>query len=558
MTTAQLAPPPIQKFYDNNGNPLAGGLLYSYAAGTNTPQATYPSSSESTPNTNPIVLNFRGECALWLDPALSYKLNLTDVQGNTISGYPVDNIQGVLSASVGTLLPNTTNTYTLGNPSFTWANLYLGSPALPLYSASSGIAAAYGQTAVEIAANVTPTNYSYAPYNVLRYGADPTGASSSLTAFNNAYTAAMQASPHGSIYIPAGTYLIPSPGLTWTNQNDIRLTGDGPDQSILQGDAANSYTILTISADTGGGTTGQNLNLSNFGIKNGAAASQHALACSDYLHGSFANLQCFASGNVFVFKGLANITSTNLYGLSWQSNSIGSMTLDLDVDTHGVPCGPMIFNACHFDAQNSPQSTVVTNQATGATFIECFFAGRTANLTAVCNFTNKDDIGLINCYTEGSCSTANNNAVLFYIGQTAAPVNVNLIGGHFFSGDGTHSLKYAVSGGNFGNMTIVGATFANFATAGINYGTSGAQIEIVNCSAPGGGGLCIASGLGAPSGANIQFWIAPGLVTGWGTPVGGAVINNYNITDAGGSNSNTNKALAKIITDLKTLGIYGA
>ena len=43
---------------------------------------------------------------------------------------------------------------------------------------------------------------------------------------------------------------------------------------------------------------------------------------------------------------------------------------------------------------------------------------------------------------------------------------------------------------------------------------------------------------------------------GWGTPVGGAAISSYNITDAGGANSNTNKAVAQIITALKALGIF--
>lgn len=49
----------------------------------------------------------------------------------------------------------------------------------------------------------------------------------------------------------------------------------------------------------------------------------------------------------------------------------------------------------------------------------------------------------------------------------------------------------------------------------------------------------------------------PGQVTGWGTPVGGTAINNYNITDAGGANSNTNKALAEVITVLKAFGLLG-
>lgn len=92
MTAASLAPYPVQKFFDNNGVPLSGGLLTTYAAGTNTKIATYVDSTGGTPNTNPITLNFRGECSLWLLPNVGYKFALTDSAGNTIPGWPVDNI----------------------------------------------------------------------------------------------------------------------------------------------------------------------------------------------------------------------------------------------------------------------------------------------------------------------------------------------------------------------------------------------------------------------------------------------------------------------------------
>lgn len=92
--TAQLSPVPVFKAFGNDGEPLAGGLLYAYIAGTTTPQNTYTDSTEATPNLNPAVLNARGECALWLDPGLFYKFLLTDSLGNTIPGWPVDNIPG--------------------------------------------------------------------------------------------------------------------------------------------------------------------------------------------------------------------------------------------------------------------------------------------------------------------------------------------------------------------------------------------------------------------------------------------------------------------------------
>ena len=57
------------QFFDNNGAPLAGGLIYTYAAGTTTPQATYTTSAGTTAHTNPIVLNSAGRVSggqIWL------------------------------------------------------------------------------------------------------------------------------------------------------------------------------------------------------------------------------------------------------------------------------------------------------------------------------------------------------------------------------------------------------------------------------------------------------------------------------------------------------------
>ena len=84
MTTAFLSPTPVFRAVDNNGNALVGGLLYTYAAGSSTPIATYTDSTGATPNANPIVLNGRGECGIWLIPNVVYKFVLNDSAGNLI------------------------------------------------------------------------------------------------------------------------------------------------------------------------------------------------------------------------------------------------------------------------------------------------------------------------------------------------------------------------------------------------------------------------------------------------------------------------------------------
>jgi hypothetical protein len=79
-----LAPAIRQRFFDDvTGAPLAGGLLYSYQAGTSIPQGTF-SNSTGTPNTNPVVLDSNGYCDLWLNPVLVYKFVLTDSLGDVL------------------------------------------------------------------------------------------------------------------------------------------------------------------------------------------------------------------------------------------------------------------------------------------------------------------------------------------------------------------------------------------------------------------------------------------------------------------------------------------
>lgn len=83
------------QFFDSNGDPLSGGLLYTYAAGTTTPATTYTSSSGGTANTNPIVLNSAGRppSQVWLNSTDTYKFVLANSSNVTI--WTMDNIPGI-------------------------------------------------------------------------------------------------------------------------------------------------------------------------------------------------------------------------------------------------------------------------------------------------------------------------------------------------------------------------------------------------------------------------------------------------------------------------------
>lgn len=80
---ATISPTPKLQFLDANGNPLANGLLYTYASGTTTPLTTYTNQFETTANTNPIVLDARGEASVFLLAGFSYRFVLQNSSGVT-------------------------------------------------------------------------------------------------------------------------------------------------------------------------------------------------------------------------------------------------------------------------------------------------------------------------------------------------------------------------------------------------------------------------------------------------------------------------------------------
>lgn len=82
--TTQLIPAPVLRVYDNSGNLAIGGMIYTYLAGTTTPVATYTDATGNTQNTNPIILNSRGECQIWITASNAFKLVAEDAQGNLL------------------------------------------------------------------------------------------------------------------------------------------------------------------------------------------------------------------------------------------------------------------------------------------------------------------------------------------------------------------------------------------------------------------------------------------------------------------------------------------
>ena len=106
----------------------------------------------------------------------------------------------------------------------------------------SQIGQTYAQTAAEISAGVTPSNYGYQPGDVRRYGADSTGATDSASAINSAILVAKTAYG-GTVTFAPGTYVCATQ-LTMGVVQGVRLVGLSSNNQ-LTGGATIKYTGTT-------------------------------------------------------------------------------------------------------------------------------------------------------------------------------------------------------------------------------------------------------------------------------------------------------------------------
>ena len=240
------------QFFDNNGNVLSGGKLFSYAAGTTTPATTYTNSLGTTAHTNPIVLDAAGRVPsgeIWLTDGAIYKFVLQTSTNVLIATY--DNIVGINSNFVNYTTEQEIQTATAGQTVFNLTTMQYqpGTNSLSVYvdgvnqygpgaqyayletdsdtvTFDSGLhvgASVKFTTATQVTGNATDASVvSYTPPftgGVTTNVEDKLAQTVSVTDFGATGdgvtddTAAIQAAidTNQRLYFPAGTYIITSP-----------------------------------------------------------------------------------------------------------------------------------------------------------------------------------------------------------------------------------------------------------------------------------------------------------------------------------------------------------
>ncbi len=97
--TANILPNAISQFEDINGAPLVGGQVYFYEPGTLVPKDTWQDAGQTILNTNPVILNSRGQAIIY--GLGNYRQVLVDVDGNTIWDGEIDQTATSSSAVFG-------------------------------------------------------------------------------------------------------------------------------------------------------------------------------------------------------------------------------------------------------------------------------------------------------------------------------------------------------------------------------------------------------------------------------------------------------------------------
>ena len=170
------------QFFTNAGLPLVGGKIYSYAAGTTTPQATYTTSAGNIAHSNPIILDSAGRVPtgeIWLLLSGDYKFVVKDLNDVLIATY--DNIGGASNAGN---LANTTN------------------PALG--DALVGIRQSNNSGNLANAVGRTVHQKLQESVSIKDFGATGDGTTNDAPFIQNA----INATPNGTLLVPVGTYRI--------------------------------------------------------------------------------------------------------------------------------------------------------------------------------------------------------------------------------------------------------------------------------------------------------------------------------------------------------------
>lgn len=262
-------------------------------------------------------------------------------------------------AFTGTMTLNGVNVPTVASPAFTGTPT-IGGVAIPTVSSPAFTGSptiggvpipTYPQTAAEISASVTPTNYTYPAGNVLRYGANSTPGTTDMTA---AFQAAGNAwgATGGRVAIPAGTYLIAG-SVNYTNP--VLLAGDGSSATTLTTNSAVNNVVTFNANDSGMENIGFNASVTR------TTGNYVSVINGSNFHARKYKMFNYAVG-VFISGGSTDWLDSAIY-YSPAANAVGILltggTGDVYIDHHTISNAALVTTAVGIQVQNATAVNIV-------------------------------------------------------------------------------------------------------------------------------------------------------------------------------------------------------
>ena len=383
------------QFFDNNGLPLSGGLIYSYVAGTTTPLTTYTNNIGNVAQSNPIVLNASGRIPtgeIWLTQGDTYKFVIEDSNSVLIGTY--DNILGANDQTVLNAFENT----------------LAGSTGSSLVGYNEGGTGAVTRTVQ----NRLQDFITVKDFGAVADWTSPSLSTDNTSSFQKAIDYCFSLGG-GTIYIPEGKYYVAG---TLYMKNNVRILGSG-----------SGY-------DSAATEIHSNSNLFYFSGQLDCAIEYLEIYGLDTNTGSAIYIDASNTVNLYV----GHILVRNMYSAVWMaSNSV--LTLAdfyfckfiynrywhwyMDVGVAPI-VNALTFNSCSFDAQSNAAQAGLFKHSTGTLgftyFNECIFQSSASPIAV--------DLG-------ASCYAAFNNCLFFYNGIADGACHINIGGGQ-----GLVSVKY--------------------------------------------------------------------------------------------------------------------
>lgn len=243
------------QFFDDSGAPLTGGKVYSYAAGTSSPLATYTSFSGNVNHPNPIILDAAGRVPsggeIWLQLGIGYKFIVKTAQDVLIATY--DNIpssaqppaannassimyeQGYVATAGSFVAGKTYQIATIGTTDFTVIGAV--SNTVGVYFIATGAGTGTGTALLSQTVQAKLQQY----VSVKDFGAVGNGVADDTAAIQAAID--FTGSSGGAVYIPTGNYKITATLDLANLSHAIKVYGDGDQSRILATVPSNGAAI---------------------------------------------------------------------------------------------------------------------------------------------------------------------------------------------------------------------------------------------------------------------------------------------------------------------------